>query len=241
MATKTTVKPEEELIPLLQSIQPPKLQTYAALLYWLACRAGELLPYTHYKTTYKKNLETKKLVKDINGNFIIEKREKVFETPGIPVSTIKVMDEWIEFTSIPVFKSKENNKTKTGFVPKKNNPLFQTILKYVAERKAIQTIEYEKTKENGSLIRTVYLFERELAGETNQQFFWRFKKALERYMNYSGYTIHSLRKTRATKAGNISGDPYYVQSITGHASISMASEYVQSKKLFDSMKRYEGF
>ncbi len=223
----------------LNAIQPPKLQTYAALLYWLACRAGELLPYTHYKITYKKD-ENGKLLYDKNRKAIVVSRETNYTSPGIPVSTVTVQDNYIEFSEIPVFKSRNKDTVKAGIVPAKNNPLYSQITSYVLERKAVQQKFNEEASESGSPPVTVYLFEKELESESDLQFFWRFKKQLERFMNKKGFTVHSLRVTRATDVGNVSGDAFYVQSITGHASINMAGEYVKKKKLIDSMKRYGG-
>jgi len=236
---KTKAIPKEDLYPILLAIKPPKLQVYAALLYWLACRAGELLPYTHYKVAYKKD-SNDKLVRDANKNAIILSKEIDYTTPGIPISTVAVEPDFIEFTEVPVFKSR-GIKYKNGFVRRKGNPMFDQIATYVIERRALQANANAIAEGSGKPPTTIYLFEKELEEESDLQFYWRFKKKLERFMNKKGYTVHSLRKTRATVAGNISGDAYYVQSITGHASIGMASEYVAKKKLFESMKKYEGF
>lgn len=242
MTTKTRAIPEQDLFPLLLSIKKRKLQVYASLLYWLAARAGELLPYEHYKTTYKRDSEGK-LIRDDKGHCIVETREKLFSSPGIPVSTIVVHKTYIEFNQVPVFKSKKGFKEtdyKTGIVPKAKNPVFESILSYVIERKAVQQKVNEEAENSGSPPATIFLFEPEVEDVDGEHFFWRFKKQLDRVMNAKGFSTHSLRKTRATKAGNDSGDAYYVQSITGHASINMASEYVAKKRLLDNMKKYEG-
>jgi len=242
MSTKTRPIPQQDLFPLLQSIHKRKLQVYASLLYWLAARAGELLPYEHYKTTYKKD-EKGKALRDEKGHCIIESREKLFSSPGVLVSTINVNKTYIEFLQVPVFKSKKGLKEtdfKTGIVPKAKNPLFSVILSYVEERKALQDKANKEAENSGVPPATVFLFDKEEQDLDGEHFFWRFKKQLDRVMSAKGFSSHSLRKTRATKAGNDSGDAFYVQSLTGHSSIGMASEYVAKRRLLDNMKKYEG-
>ena len=237
MTTKAIVIPKEDLMPFLAGIKSPQTQTYACLLYWLACRSGELLPYTHYKLIYKRD-EQGKLVKDDSGNYVVVSKSVSYDSPGVRVSDIHVGENMIEFDNIPVFKSKERNKTKNGFVPRKNNPLFDNIALYINNRKRLQDLENQKALDSGSSPATVWLFEKEFPTDTNELFFWRFKKRLDRLLHKRGWSSHSLRKTRLTHAGNVSGDPYFVQELSGHASINMASEYVAKRKLFDSMRKY---
>jgi hypothetical protein len=238
MSIKSKTIPEEMLWPILNSIHPTKLRIYATLLYCLACRSGELLPYTHYKIKYKKTNKGK-LIRNENGNPIIEKRIINYESEGIPVSTIKLKKDLIEFNEIPNFKTR-TKEYKTGFVAKKICPLFKEIYDYVFERKQSQKEEDEKAINSGVPPKTIYLFEKDFPLESNEQFYWRVKKQLQRFLSKKGFTVHSLRVTRATKAGNDSGNVYYVQSITGHKNINMASEYVKKRNLLDNMKRYEG-
>ncbi len=238
METKTTAIPQQDLWPLVQSIRSKKMRVYASLLYWLAARAGELLPYQHYKTLYKRD-ENDQLIRNINGSCKIESKTKVFESPGVPVSTIRVNPDIIFFDAVPVFKSKKQTTTKPGIVPRKNNPLFEEITSYVNERKALQEVENKQAENSGSPPTTIFLFDKESPYESSELFFWRFKKRLDRVMRKKGFSTHSFRKTRLTKAAE-SGDAYYVKAVSGHAGIEMASQYVAPKNLFESMKKYEG-
>jgi len=237
MTTNTAVISKEDLFPLLLSIKQRDLRVYASLLYWLACRAGELLPYQHYKTTYKRN-EKGELIRDDRGFCEIESREEIYSSPGIPVSSIEVKENMILFSAIPIFKSKKKGETKIGIVPKKNNPLFGDIASYISERKELQARRNSEAENSGSPPSTVYLFQTELLDDTPELFFWRFKKRLDRVLSKKGFSPHSLRKTRLTHIGQKSGNVFYVKALSGHASISMASEYVASKNLLDDMKKY---
>jgi len=239
METKTVPIPMEDLFPILQSIDTLKMRVYASLLYWLAARAGELLPYQHYKTVYKRD-EKGNLIRDHKGFCEIESRTELYSSLGVPVSTIRVEEDIIFFDSIPVFKSKKKGLTKAGIVPRKKNPLFEDITSFVSQRKQLQEKANTEAENSGKPPATIYLFEKELESESNEQFFWRFKKRLDRLLSKKGYSSHSFRKTRLTRAGNVSGDVFYVKALSGHSGINMASEYVAKKNLFDNMKRYEG-
>jgi len=238
MTTNTPIIPDQELFPLLQSIKNKKLRIYATLLYYLAARAGELMPYQHYKTFYKKD-EQGKLLRDENNRGIMLHKIMKNESPGVKVSTIEIMNNGIQFNSLPVFKAKEI-KEKTGFVQKKDNPLYNDVLSYVLERKELQEKENKIAEHSDVPPKIIYLFDKDYPEETREQYFWRIRKRLYRIMYKQGYRIHSLRKTRLSQAGNISGDPFYVKSLSGHATINMADEYVQGKNLRDMMKKYEG-
>lgn len=237
MTTKTQTISKQDLFPLLLSIKQKDLRVYAALLYWLACRAGELLPYQHYKTTYKRDSEGY-LIRNKKGFCEIQSKETTYSSPGIPVSSITIKPKMILFSAIPIFKSKKKDHTKIGVVPKRNNPLFETIASYIEERKEIQEKENKKAENSGKPPATVYLFESNLLGDTNELFFWRFKKRLDRILEKKGYSSHSLRKSRLTHIGQKSGNVFYVKALSGHASINMASEYVAEKNLLDDMKKY---
>ena len=237
MTTNTLVIPKEDLFPLLLSIKQRDLRVYAGLLYWLACRAGELLPYQHYKTTYKRDKDGV-LVRDEKGFCEIESRQEIYSSPGIPISTIEVKEKMILFSVIPVFKSKKKGETKIGIVPKKNNPLFADITTYINERKELQDKRNKEAENSGSPPPTVFLFETDLFNDTPELFFWRFKKRLDRVLAKKHFSPHSLRKTRLTHIGQKTGNVFYVKALSGHASIEMASEYVASKNLLDDMKKY---
>lgn len=237
MSTKTPVIPKEDLFPLLLSIKQRDLRVYAGLLYWLACRAGELLPYQHYKTTYKRDKEDK-LVRDEKGFCEIVSREEIYSSPGIPISSIEIKKDMILFSAIPIFKSKKKGETKIGIVPKKNNPLFEEITSLISERKEVQEKLNKEAENSGRPPATVYLFQTELFNDTPELFFWRFKKRLDRVLARKGFSPHSLRKTRLTHIGQKTGNVFLVKALSGHASISMASEYVASKNLLDDMKKY---
>jgi hypothetical protein len=238
MQTKTNVIPQEDLWPLIQSIKDKKMRVYASLLYWLASRAGELLPYQHYKTIYKRDAKGK-LIRNSEGSCLIESKTKIFESKGVSVSTIKVTPNVIFFDAVPVFKSRKRTSSKPGIVPRKQNPLFEEISSFINERKALQETANKQAENSGSPPTTIYLFEKESFLESDELFYWRFKKRLDRIMAKKGFSTHSFRKTRLTKAAD-SGDAFYVKAISGHAGIEMASQYVAPKNLFDSMKKYEG-
>jgi len=243
MTTKTRAIPEQDLFPLLQSIKNTQLKVYASLLYWLAARAGELLPYEHYQTKYKRDKKNQ-LIRDKKGHCIVESRIKLFTSPGIPFSTIQVKDNYIEFLQVPVFKTKKGIKEtdyKTGLISKNKNPVYEDILNYVLKKKKIQEAKNKAAENSGSPPDTIYLFSKGVEDKDSEHFFWRFKKRLDRVMWKKGFTTHSLRKSRLTKAGNSSGDVFFVKDISGHKSIGMASEYVAKKRLLDNMKKYEGF
>ena len=238
MEIKTKVIPQEDLWPLISSIKDRKMRVYASLLYWLAARAGELLPYQHYKTKYKRDYAGK-LIRNEEGSCLIASRLRLFESKGIPVSTIHVKENIIFFDAVPVFKSKNKLSSKPGIVPKKNNPLFEEITSLVNERKALQELENKQAENSGKPPATIFLFEKESVLDSDELFFWRFKKRLDRIMAKTGFSPHSFRKTRLTKAAE-SGDAYYVKALSGHSGIEMASQYVAPKNLFESMKKYEG-
>jgi hypothetical protein len=225
-----------EMLQAFSSLHSLELKVYGYLTYALACRAGELLPYPHYKTVYEK-LE--------NGKYKAMSKQFVSYSLGVSVASISYLDLngkvidgsnkdlvlAIRFDKIPVFKQPENT-TKTGFVFRKGNPFFPFILNYVESRKVVQVATKGKL---------VYLFapteEIDLGG-----YFYRFKRRFERAMKkvLPEFHVHQLRVTRASVAGDLSGNPFYVQELTGHANILQAAAYTKSKGLYDKIKKYEG-
>ena len=219
----------ERIVEVISNISNIEDRVYAELLFWLACREGELAPYVHYKHKYTKGHDGEpprlKDKKQLSCSF------------GLNVDNIELGDEYITITNIPVFKTKNLSESKNGFVFKKGNPFFNDIYKYVAGRKAIR----ERQKELGD-VTAVYLFDVVPGGvKSIQQDFWARRKRLERHLKKADkdFRIHSLRRSRATIAGDASGDVFYVRDLTGHKTVEMASRYVSKRRLFDSMKKYE--
>lgn len=229
MVVKGKAFSQERVFEVILSIQGNDLRVYAALLYWLACRSGELLPYAHYKSRYSKR-------KGEHGTRRLLKKRFSHITYGVDIDSVEVSEDLIRFKEVPVFKLRKG-QNKEGFVFRKNNPLFTDIREWVLKRKALR----EELQDKGEL-NTVYLFSSGDfgVGEVNR-FFWMFKKRLERALKLvdKSFSVHSLRVSRATVAGNASGDAFYVRDITGHSSVEMAGQYVKGKRLFENMRKYE--
>ena len=87
----------------------------------------------------------------------------------------------------------------------------------------------------------MFLFEADSEKDI-EKFVWRFTKRLYLSLKKADPTfkIHTLRVSRATDAGDASGDAFYVRDITGHKSIQMAAEYTKSKNFIDKARKYEG-
>ena len=234
---KTEAFTQERVIELIQTITKPKLRAYATILYWLACRAGEPLPYIHYEYKYKKDNQTQQLIRDEKGNPILESKTFKYASQGIEIDSIILEPSFIKFNKIPVFKTKEIDY-KEGFIPQKNNPLFVDLCAFIQERKTLR----EELKAQGNP-RMFYLFEpQNLTEKDTLNLYWRMQKALIKELKSKepNFKIHSLRVSRATQAGDASGDPFYVQSITGHVSIEQASQYTKSRNFKDKFQKYEG-
>lgn len=237
---KTDSQKEERILAVINNIQEQNLKVYAAILYFTACRAGEILPYQHIKINYKKTLEGK-LELDELYRPIVESKQETNITYGINVDDIEILPDKIHFKKIPVFKTR-GETCKEGIIWNTPNPIYQNVIDYIKER-----IDYrDKLREKGNL-ESVFLFESDKESKKDKEddikkFTWRFTKRL--YMALKKvdptFKIHTLRVSRATVAGDKSGDPFYVQSITGHKSIQMASEYTKSKNFMDRAKKYEG-
>ena len=221
--------PFERIVEVVSSIPNKQDRVYAELLFCLACREGEIVPYVHYKHKYSKQT-------DEEPNKLLDKKQ-IACSYGINVDDVYFTGDFIGFNKIPVFKTKNLSESKAGFIFKKNNPFFYDILTWVQKRKAIR----ENKKGEGN-ITPVYLFDVPVQGvEDIQRDFWARRKRLERQLKKADklFRPHSLRKSRATIAGNISGDVFYVRDLLGHKSIEMSSRYVAKKKLFDSIQKYE--
>jgi hypothetical protein len=229
---KTDAKTERQIINTITAIPERELKAYAAVLFWTACRAGELLPYQHYKLYYKK--DNGRIMTDEYYKPLIDRREATNITYGINVEDIEIDKEKIHFKKIPVFKTRGETQ-KEGLIWKVDHPLYDHIISYINERKAVM----QSLRDQGNP-KAVYLFEAE-SPEEIERYTWRVTKRLYIALKKADPTfkIHTLRVSRATIAGDASGDPFYVQSITGHKSIQMASEYTKSRNFLDKARRYE--
>jgi integrase len=237
---KTDSQKEERILTIINNIQERNLKAYATILYYTACRAGEILPYQHIKLNYAKQ-QNGKMKLDEYSRPIVESKEETNITYGINVDDIDILPDRIHFKKIPVFKTR-GETCKEGIIWGSDNPLYKHILDYIKEK-----MEYrDKLREDNNL-ESVFLFESDKENKKDKQedikkFTWRFTKRLYLALKKVDPTfkIHTLRVSRATVAGDKSGDPFYVQSITGHQSIQMASEYTKSRNFMDRAKKYEG-
>lgn len=231
---KTLAFDQSRVMDLLKAINRPNLRAYGTLLYWLACRAGEPLPYIHYEHHYQKDFEGKAVLNE-KGLPVLENKELKYKSFGIDVDSITLTPKYIQFKKIPIFKTRQLDY-KEGLIPQANNPLFDDLCEFINERKKFK----DALREQGNQ-RTVYLFEAKDEADM-ETYYWRLSKALIKELKSMEPTfkIHSLRVSRATQAGDASGDPFYVQSITGHASIEQASQYTKSRNFKDKFEKYEG-
>ena len=222
------------IVEVLSSISDREDRVYAYLLFWLACREGEIIPYAHFKHKYSKKEG------EIKGKLLDKKH--LTNTFGINIDDVHIENDdvlglYIDIDKVPVFKTKDLDRSKNGLIFAKGNPFFNEILGYVRERKQLR----EQQKESGDM-QAVYLFPVPAGGWAEiQRSFWTRRKRLDRHLKLADkeFRIHSLRRSRASIAGNNSGDVFYVRNLTGHKSIEMASTYVAKRKLLDSMKKYE--
>lgn len=232
MVTEAPAYPFERIKEIILNITRQEDRVYAELLYCLACREGEIVPYTHYKHKYSK----KKRDNNDEPPQLLDKKHSICSY-GINIDDVLRLEDHIAFERVPVFKTKNKNEHKPGFILN-NHPFYFDILNWVEKRKNLR-----QQKQAVGDTSAVYLFD---VPSTDpiviQRNFWARRKRLERALKKSdeSFRIHSLRKSRATLAGVVSGNIFYVRDLLGHRTIEQSSKYVARKKLFDSMKKYEG-
>lgn len=219
----------EQMIQAISRIKNKQLRVYGAMTLYLATRSGELLPYKHYHYRYEKNADNKTLFRySAEGTKYAAKREVISttESKGIDISTIQVYDNRIELM-LPVFKCKRFVESP-GYIYKKNNPFFEEIKEYIMNRKAL--FPFVKGP--------VYLFQ--ATGDV-ESYFNSFRKKFIRALQKEipGAKIHSLRKTMATHAAEISkGNIFFVKSVTRHRTIGVLSEYVEPVLFKEQFEKY---
>lgn len=227
---KAIAYPIEQVIAAIQSIASKELRIYGAITLYLATRSGEIMPYRHYSYTYEKNSEgktMKTIAKDGQTKYPSKRTIiKQYDSPGIEVTSIRVFENRIEF-NLPVFKCKQPTQD-IGFIFKKNNPFYEEIKEYILSKQLQRRI----------LNKPVYLFQ---ANGNVEKYFYNFKKRFIRALQKQipGAKVHSLRKTMATHAANISGgNIFFVKGVTRHRKLETLNEYVAPVQLKNQFEKY---
>jgi hypothetical protein len=240
---KAKAFPKQEIYQLISSCEGEDIRVYLAMSFAMANRSGELLPYQHYKTTYKKDSDGRLLqVAGDKGNYaVLDTKTPTWVSQGVNVSDIEYeydsegKVELIVIKRVPVFKTKQMSFGE-GYIYRVGNPLFDEIVAWINKRKALVTLSNP----------LVYLFELP-EGRTPERFFWSFKKRVQKEVrkhlvgNLIQFKLHSLRSSRATDASEASGgDVFYVQAITRHRDVRNLQQYVQPVHMKRDIKKYEG-
>lgn len=240
---KAKAFPKQEIYALISKVEGEDIRVYLAMSFAMANRSGELLPYQHYSTTYKKDNEGNLMkVKGIKSDYaIVDTRTPSWVSNGVNVSKIHYkydsegQPELIIVDEVPVFKTKKLTFEK-GYIYREGNPFFGEILNFVNKRKALLS----------SKNREVFLFELP-KDKPAERYFWWFKKRVQKEIkkHLSGdlleFKIHSLRSSRATDAAEASGgDIFYVQAITRHRELKNLQQYVQPVQMEQKIRKYEG-